>query len=66
MTVTNHGHHWQFRRADIQADWWPSRAKFVINKDFAKGHHVHDWKQAQTQLTIVFGVAADERTDPDA
>ena len=51
MTVTNGGHHWQFRLPTGQvAEWWPSRAKFVWDKQWAKGIHVHDHEQARKLL----------------
>lgn len=46
--VTNRGHHWLFTLPLGEvADWWPSSAKLVWNKQFAKGIHVHDYEQAK-------------------
>lgn len=51
LTVTDEGHHWQFRRADGWiAEWWPSSAKLVIAKQYDRGVHVHDWTQAVREL----------------
>lgn len=40
--VKNNGHHWMFTGGDWVCDWWPSTAKFVVNKNFQQGVHVHD------------------------
>ena len=42
LQIRNNGHHWQMRNENkFSADWWPSSAKFVINKNFHDGIHVH-------------------------
>ncbi len=51
LTVTNDGHHWQFRGGDINADWWPSSAKFVLNSNFKRGIHVHDYHAMMKELS---------------
>ena len=55
LKITNGGHHWQVRGALI-ADWWPSSAKFVFDKHFDLGVHVHDVEQFIVQLERVTGV----------
>lgn len=55
FSVTNGGHHWRFVREKTQCEWWPSSAKFVVNQQWKKGLHVHDYKQLMTQLVRNFG-----------
>ncbi len=31
-------------------EWWPSSAKLVLNKQWSKGIHCHDWQQARDFL----------------
>ena len=45
VKITNHGHHWAMFRAGHLAEWWPSSAKLVFNKQFDKGIHCHDVHQ---------------------
>jgi hypothetical protein len=54
MLVNNEGHHWIFRRAAAQVEWWPSSAKLVVNQDWRNGWHCHDWQQVQARLAIMF------------
>lgn len=44
LTITNEGHHYQFRRGDHRADWWPSSAKLVLDEQWRNGIHVHDYQ----------------------
>lgn len=53
--VTNHGHHWQFRLPNLRrVEWWPSRAKLVVDKNWQHGYHVHDHGQVQTLIMEVW------------
>lgn len=45
LTLTNHGHHWQIRGDSFKADWWPSSAKLVIQGQWERGVHAHDYRQ---------------------
>lgn len=60
--ITNDGHHWQFRYADLSVDWWPSTAKLVRNQRFPEGVHVYDYEQAMAIAARHFGkpVATDD------
>lgn len=49
--IKNEGHHWIFKRDLEMVEWWPSSAKFVKNKQWDRGVHVYDYKQALQQLT---------------
>ena len=46
LRITNDGHHWQFVKNDFLAEWWPSSAKLVIDKQWHDGIHCHDHGQA--------------------
>ncbi len=50
FTITNEGHHWQIRRGKTIIDWFPVSAKFVVNKQWKKGVHVHDVAQVKSYL----------------
>jgi len=50
LRINNAGHHWIFDRPGFFAEWWPSSAKLVINRQYQRGIHVHDWTQAEVQL----------------
>jgi hypothetical protein len=58
LTITNHGHHWKFVRGDRLCEWWPSSAKFVVDLNYRKGIHVHDFTQARDQVAKAFGFQA--------
>jgi hypothetical protein len=46
LRITNNGHHWQLTKDHFLAEWWPSSAKLVLNKEWDQGIHCHDYKQA--------------------
>lgn len=50
LRVTNDGHHWQFRWHGHIGEWWPASAKFVIDKRWRNGIHVHDWQQLKAAI----------------
>lgn len=50
LTIKNHGHHWRFVRGKQEAEWWPSSAKLVIQRNYDRGIHVHDHLQALARL----------------
>jgi len=63
LTVHNRGHHWRFVLPDGRAiDWWPSSAKLIIDQQWRKGIHVHDYQQVKR---IIAGLVKGEG-DPDA
>ncbi len=43
--VFNDWQHWRFAFGDRQFDWWPQTAKLVIDKQWKRGIHVHDYTQ---------------------
>lgn len=53
---THSDHHWIFTKGDKSADWWPSSAKLIFNKEYKKGMHVHDIKVLARLLAPFFGV----------
>lgn len=45
LTIKNDGHHWQMKKDNVLVEWWPSSAKLVKDKQWAKGVHCHDWQK---------------------
>ena len=43
--LLNEGEHWQVKANDKAYDWWPRTAKLVINQNWKRGVHVHDYTQ---------------------
>jgi len=41
--VNNEGHHWIWQKGGFFAEWWPSSAKLVFNRDYDRSCHAHDW-----------------------
>lgn len=39
---SNGGHHWQLIAGKKIAEWWPSTAKLVFDKNWTRGIHCHD------------------------
>ncbi len=37
--------HWILTRKTKRCEWWPGTAKLVINQQFDRGIHAHDWLQ---------------------
>ena len=50
LKIANDNHHWMFTKGGFSADWWPSSAKLVINKQWTRGIHCHDYKQALREI----------------
>ncbi len=43
--ILNNGEHWQVKTAGKQFDWWPRSAKLIIDCQWKKGIHCHDYTQ---------------------
>jgi len=52
LSINNAGHHWVIKADLFIAEWWPSSAKLVFNKNFKHGIHTHDWSQVRAMLLI--------------
>lgn len=50
LVISNEGHHWRFSTAEWVAEWWPSSAKLVFDKDWNRATHVHDSSQVLAKL----------------
>lgn len=50
LAVHNDGHHWLLRNGGFTAEWWPSSAKLVLNRDYGRNIHAHDWLQVLSAL----------------
>ncbi len=62
MRITNEGHHWQLRKGQFVAEWWPSSAKLVLNKAWQRGIHCHDYKQALRAIADAYERQAENKT----
>ena len=54
LRITNQGHHWQLTKDKFIAEWWPSSAKLVFNKQWNRGCHCHDYRQALEMIERVY------------
>jgi hypothetical protein len=45
FNIFNNNEHWQVKSATKVFDWWPRSAKLIINQQWKKGIHVHDYTQ---------------------
>lgn len=52
LSVANNGHHFSLKNKVFVADWWPSTAKLVINKQWHKGFHCHDAEQFKRKVLL--------------
>ena len=50
LRVLNDGHHWLFQKPGLVAEWWPSSAKLVLNRDYLHDHHAPHWPQVAALL----------------
>jgi hypothetical protein len=50
LRVLNDGHHWLFEKGGFVAEWWPSSAKLVLNRDYTRDHHAPHWHDVQRVL----------------
>ena len=44
LTISNHSQHWRIT-GNLHAEWWPSSAKLVIDRQYDRGIHCHDVAQ---------------------
>lgn len=52
LEIKNFGHHWIFKKgSNTTWEWWPSSAKLVLNKQYRKGIHCHDFRQVLKVLS---------------
>ncbi len=45
IEIKNDNHHWILTRGKNRAEWYPSSAKLVINQQWNKGIHCHDYQK---------------------
>ena len=50
LRVLNDGHHWLFQKPGLAAEWWPSSAKFVLNRDDLHDRHAPHWPHVAALL----------------
>ncbi len=46
LTIYNRGQHWRFTKGKVEAEWWPSSAKLVLQRKYDNDQHIHDHEQA--------------------
>ena len=57
LAIKNEGHHWIATLSPaLIAEWWPSSAKVVFNKDWDHGIHCHDTGQFKALLIKYWGL----------
>jgi hypothetical protein len=56
IDIKNFGHHWILTKEYQRAEWWPSSAKLIFNKQWDKGVHCHDISQLKREVLRRFGV----------
>ena len=58
LTIRNNNNHWTWETMDgkNRADWWPSSAKLVVNRDFTNTIHAHDPGQVARELVKLWGI----------
>jgi hypothetical protein len=44
LIISNHGQHWRIT-GNLNAEWWPSSAKLVMERRYDRGIHCHDVAQ---------------------
>lgn len=54
--LLNNGQHWQVESDKKTIEWWPSTAKVVVNKNWKRGIHCHDYEQFIEILKKEIGV----------
>jgi hypothetical protein len=62
LRIANDGHHWTIafpKGSPRVAEWWPSSAKLVLDRQYTRGIHAHTWQQ-------VFSFLRDARQLADA
>lgn len=55
LRVLNEGQHWLFQKPGLVAEWWPSSAKLVLNRDYDHDQHAHHWPQVAARLEAAAG-----------
>lgn len=50
LRVSNDGHHWLFQTPGFMAEWWPSSARLVVNRDYASHIHATHWAEVVAVL----------------
>jgi len=50
LRVLNDGHHWLIQKPGLMAEWWPSSAKLVLNRDYGRDYHAAHWQDVAAVL----------------
>ena len=54
LRVLNDGHHWLFQKPGFVAEWWPSSAKLVVNRDYGSDIQAPHWADVVAALAEHF------------
>ena len=50
VSISNNNHHWKLYTKGKIAEWWPSSAKLVFDKEWKKGIHCHDIEKLKSAM----------------
>lgn len=50
LRVLNGGHHWLLQKPGFVAEWWPSSAKLVLNRDYVHDRQAPHWPEVALAL----------------
>lgn len=50
LRVLNDGHHWLLQKPGLLAEWWPSSAKLVLNRNYLDDRHAPHWPEVASAL----------------
>lgn len=57
IRISEDSQHWTFAKHPHVAEWWPSSAKLVFDRQYARGIHAHDVEQVKAEITRRWGLA---------
>jgi hypothetical protein len=56
LRVLNAGHHWLLQKLGFMAEWWPSSAKLVVNREYHRDQHAPHWADVVAVLQNVLAL----------
>ena len=55
LKISNGGNHWTFTKGLAIAEWWPSSARLVLQREYrTRDQHVHDYQQVMAAVAAYF------------
>lgn len=58
LTVSDRGHLWVVTRGERRAEWWPMKAKLVLDGRGRRARHAPDWAEVQAVLNALWNAPA--------